>query len=46
MTGMGLFLFGDVVVTVPLLVGLTMSLVGAVTYSISKLPASTQTKTK
>jgi len=45
MTVVGLFLFGDVIVTAPLVLGLAMSLTGAVTYSLSKLPASTK-KTK
>lgn len=40
MTALGLFLFGDVVVTLPLVAGLCMSLCGAILYSFSKLPSS------
>ena len=47
MTVAGLFLFGDVVVTLPLVTGLCMSLTGAVLYSFSKLQQSSQaTKSK
>lgn len=45
MTVVGLFLFGDVVVTWPLVLGLSMSLIGAVTYSLSRLQDS-QSKSK